>query len=47
MFVLAWPWTLGYPIPDPPPGYAYLLDDEENFLTDDLGALLTVPWSGI
>lgn len=47
--VVAYPGTLGGPIPDPPPGYAYLTEDKviisttngANVITDDEGVPLT------
>lgn len=41
--IVAFPGTLGGPIPDPPPGYAWLLDDNGKIITDDEGTKLTVP----
>lgn len=40
---VAYPGTLGGPVPDPPPGYAYLTDDDGKVLKDDNGTPLVVP----
>lgn len=41
--VRAYPGTLGGPVPDPPPGYAYLTDDDGKVLKDDNGTPIVVP----
>lgn len=38
----AYPGTLGYDFPDPPPGFVYLVDDEGTYITDDNGVFLVV-----
>lgn len=40
---VAYPGRLGGPIPDPPPGHAWLVDEAGNILTDDNGVKLSVP----
>jgi len=40
---IAYPGTLGGPIPDPPPGHAWLTDDNGVILTDDKGVKIAVP----
>lgn len=44
---VAYPGKLGGPIPDPPPGYGWLLDDAGNILTDDNGVKIAAPFGGM
>ena len=42
---IAYPGTLGGPVADPPPGRAWLLDDNGAILLDDNGLKISVPVS--
>lgn len=39
----AYPGTLGGPVADPPPGRAWLLDDNGAIMLDDNGLKISVP----
>lgn len=43
---VAYPGTLGDGLPEPPYGYQFVVDENGNYLTDNLGNYLVVPWNG-
>lgn len=43
---VAYPWSLGDGLPEPPFGFQFLTDESGVYLTDDNGNFLVGNWNG-